>query len=146
LLDTITQVTETKNKFQGLPRGSKAVEIPDGNVNNYFLRTFGRATRATVCSCEVRTEPNLSQALHLLNGTTVQEKIEQGGVIKRALKAGQSREAIIGDLYLRCFARKPTPEELQELGAFFKEGADPANVLTDVFWSLLNSKEFVFNH
>ena len=147
LLDIITQVTETKNKFQGLPRGSKAVEIPDGNVNNYFLRTFGRATRSTVCSCEVRTEPNLSQALHLLNGTTVQEKIEQGGVIKRALKAGQTRESIITDLYLRCLARKPTTEELAELGAFFaKDGSDPATVLTDVFWALLNAKEFAFNH
>lgn len=147
MLDIITQVTETKNKFQGLPRGAKAVEIPDGNVNNYFLRTFGRATRSTVCSCEVRTEPNLSQALHLLNGTTVQDKIEQGGVIKRALKSGQSREAIITDLYLRCLARKPTAEEMTELSAFFaKEGADPANVLTDVFWALLNAKEFAFNH
>lgn len=147
LLDILTQVTETKNKFQGLPRGAKAVEIPDGNVNNYFLRTFGRATRSTVCSCEVRTEPNLSQALHLLNGTTVQDKIEQGGIIKRSLKAGQSRETIITDLYLRCLARKPTPEELAELGAFFaKDGADPANVLTDVFWALLNAKEFAFNH
>ena len=95
----------------------------------------------------MRTEPNLSQALHLLNGTTVQEKIEQGGVIKRALKAGQTRESIITDLYLRCLARKPTTEELAELGAFFaKDGSDPATVLTDVFWALLNAKEFAFNH
>ena len=146
LLDVITQVTETKNKFQGLPRGSKAVEIPDGNVNNYFLRTFGRATRTTVCSCEVRTEPNLSQALHLLNGATTHEKIEQGGVVKRFTKEGKTRDQVINELYLRCLARPPTSDELEKLQPFFKDAPDPSLVLNDVFWALLNSKEFVFNH
>jgi hypothetical protein len=146
LLDVITQVTETKDKFQGLPRGARAVEIPDGNVNNYFLRTFGRATRSTVCSCEVRTEPNLSQALHLLNGATTHDKIEQGGVVKRLVKDSRKPEEIIEELYLRCLARKPTPAELAKLSAYLKEGREPAQVLNDVFWALLNSKEFVFNH
>src|SRR5690606_17362925 len=48
MLDTISQVTETRNKFRGLPEGARAVQIADGNVSNYFLRTFGRAERATV--------------------------------------------------------------------------------------------------
>lgn len=146
LLDVLTQVTETKNKFQGLPRGARAVEIADGNVNNYFLRTFGRATRGTVCSCEVRMEPNLSQALHLLNGVTTHEKITQGEVVKKQLKEGRKPAEVIEDLYLRCLARKPTREESEKLQAFFKEGSDTTTVLNDVFWALLNSKEFVFNH
>ena len=62
LLDAISQVTETKNKFRGLPLGARAVQIADGNTSNYFLKTFGRASRETVCSCEVKMEPNLSQA------------------------------------------------------------------------------------
>ena len=146
LLDVITQVTETKDKFAGLPRGSHAVEIPDGNVNNYFLRTFGRATRNTVCSCEVRTEPNLSQALHLLNGNTTHEKIEQGGLVKRLVKEGRKPDAVIDDLYLRCLARLPTEEERNKLKVFLKGDRDPAQVLNDMFWALINSKEFVFNH
>ncbi|HAM70383.1 MAG TPA: cell surface protein [Verrucomicrobiales bacterium] len=146
LLDVLTEVTETRNKFQGLPRGARAVEIPDGNVNNYFLRTFGRATRNTVCSCEVRTEPNLSQALHLLNGTATHEKIEQGGVVKRLLKESRKPDEIVDELYLRCLARRPTDEERGRLAPFLKEPADPAAALNDLFWALLNSKEFVFNH
>ena len=55
----------------GLPLGARAVQIADGSTSNYFLTTFGRATRETVCACEVKTEPTLSQALHLLNGDTV---------------------------------------------------------------------------
>lgn len=146
LLDIVTQVTETKDKFQGLPRGAKAVEIPDGNVNNYFLRTFGRATRNSVCSCEVRTEPNLSQALHLLNGATLQEKMDKGGVVKRLLKEGLKPAAVVDELYLRCLARPPTDEERTKLMTFLKPDKDPALVLNDVFWALLNAKEFVFNH
>ena len=64
LRDCLSQVTETKDKFRGLPLGARAVQIADGNITTYFLRTFGRATRETVCSCEVKMEPNLSQALH----------------------------------------------------------------------------------
>ncbi|MGC8642632.1 MAG: DUF1549 domain-containing protein, partial [Isosphaeraceae bacterium] len=67
LLDAISEVTETKDKFQGLPLGARAVQIADGQSSTYFLTTFGRATRETPCSCEVKLEPTLSQALHLLN-------------------------------------------------------------------------------
>jgi hypothetical protein len=146
LLDCISQVTETKDKFQGLPRGARAVEIADGNATTYFLSTFGRATRETVCSCEVKTEPNLSQALHLLNGNTVSDKINEGGVIKAMLKTGKKRDEIIEDLYFRCFSRKPTAKELSNLEPFFKDPKKEDQVLTDLFWSLLNSKEFIFNH
>ncbi len=146
LLDCISQVTETQDKFPGLPRGAKAVEIADGNTETYFLTTFGRATRTTVCSCEVKVDPNLSQALHLLNGDTVQRKIEQGGVIKKLLDSGQTPDQVIDTLYLRCLARPPTDDEKTKLKAFFKEGAKPEQVLKDLFWSLLNAKEFVFNH
>ncbi len=146
LLDCISQVTGTQDKFAGLPRGARAVEIADGNSANYFLTTFGRATRTTVCSCEVKVDPNLSQALHLLNGNTIQRKIEEGGVVKKLLAQGDTPEQVIDELYLRCLTRKPTPEELRKLKEFFTDGAKPEQVLNDVFWSLLNAKEFVFNH
>ena len=74
MLDCVTQMTDTKNKFPGLPLGARAVQIADGNTSTYFLTTFGRASRLTVCSCEVKMDPNLSQALHLLNGETVNRK------------------------------------------------------------------------
>jgi hypothetical protein len=146
LLDCISEVTDTQDKFPGLPRGANAVEIPDGNTSDYFLTTFGRASRSTVCSCEVKVDPNLSQALHLLNGDTVETKIGRGGVVKSLLKKGDTPDQVIENLYLRCLSREPTPQELGELKRFFKNSAAPEPVLNDVFWSLLNSKEFVFNH
>ena len=146
LLDCISQVTDTKNKFRGLPTGARAVQISDGNTSNYFLKTFGRATRGSVCSCEVKVEPNLSQALHLLNGDTVNNKIVQGKLIERLVGEGKSTAEIIDELYIRCLSRKPTEKEVAALTAEFAEGTDQQQVLLDVFWSLLNSREFLFNH
>ena len=150
MLDTITQVTETKNKFQGLPLGSRAVQIADGGTTNYFLTTFGRATRETVCSCEVKMDPSLSQALHLLNGPTVTAKVEQGGLVKRLITEGKTPEQVIEEIYVRSLTRKPTAEEVKQLmGQVASVGEDKAQrelVLNDVFWAVLNSKEFMFNH
>src|ERR1035437_1672055 len=146
LLDCISEVTGTPDKFPGLPRGARAVEIADGNTSDYFLTTFGRATRTTVCSCEVKIDPNLSQALHLLNGDTLETKIEQGGVVKKLLQQGEKPDQIIENLYLRCLGRKPTEQEAAKLKTFFTPAAKPEQVLNDIFWSLLNAKEFVFNH
>jgi hypothetical protein len=147
LLDAIAQVTESKEKFRGLPLGARAVQIADGQTTNYFLTTFGRAKRETVCSCEVSMEPNLSQALHLLNGESAHGRVINGGVVAGLLTAGKSPPEVIDELYERCFARNPTPDELNKLVGMVPQDPDgKRQVLEDVFWALLNSEEFMFNH
>jgi Protein of unknown function (DUF1553)/Protein of unknown function (DUF1549)/Planctomycete cytochrome C len=147
LLDAISQVTGTPNKFQGLPLGARAVQIADGAVSNYFLTTFGRATRTTVCSCEVKMEPSLSQALHLMNGDAVHENIKRGQVVAKLLKDGMKDSQVIEELYLRTFGRRPLANELKAVNTALAESADNRQaVLEDLFWALLNSKEFYFNH
>jgi len=149
LLDAITQVTQTKNKFRGLPDGARAVEIVDGRTTTYFLTTFGRASRDTVCACEVKMEPNLSQALHLLNGDTVNSKIQAGGLVNAMTKEGKTPEQIIEEFYWRSLSRPPTQTEQTKLVAYLADAKTPAEkttILNDLFWAVLNSKEFIFNH
>ena len=146
LLDSINQVAETPDKYQGLPRGARAVQIADGNVATYFLTTFGRATRTTVCSCEVKTEPNLSQALHLLNGSATNEKLQNSPVVKRLVKELKEPAKVIDELYMRCVGRPATGDERVKLMVFVDKAKSKEQALQDVFWSLLNSKEFLFNH
>lgn len=146
MLDAITQATSTQNKFRGLPLGARAVQIADGQTSNYFLTTFGRASRETVCSCEVVMSPNLSQALHLLNGDTVNQKIQQGGLIRQMLDDGASADEIIEEFYIRCLSRRPTEKEQQELAEILAEQPRMEQGLEDIFWALLNSREFIFNH
>ena len=146
LLDCISQVTDTKDKHRGLPAGAHAVGIADGRTTNYFLTTFGRATRENICSRE-EVGPTLSQALHFLNGETIETKIAGGGVVKRLLSERKAPREITQELYLRCFGRPPTSEEIARLEPHWATATDqqPA-IFTDLFWALLNAKEFMFNH
>jgi hypothetical protein len=146
MLDIITQVSDTKNKFQGLPLGARAVQIADGGVTTYFLTAFGRPTRETVCSCEVRLEPTLSQSLHLLNGSTVEPKIAQGNLVGKMLQEKKTPAQVIEHLYIRCLSRAPKPEELKDLLAMVDAAKDKKQALDDVFWAIMNSREFMFNH
>ncbi len=146
MLDIISQVTNTKDDFAKLPPGARAVQIADGNTSTYFLTTFGRAKRETACSCEVRMEPTLSQALHLLNGDTVNTKMKQGAVLPNLVKSGLPPMEIVERLYIACLTRKPTDAEKERLKPLFAEGANVEQSLEDVYWALLNSREFLFNH
>jgi len=146
LLDMVTGATDTKNKFSGLPLGARAVQIADGNTSTYFLTTFGRANRGTVCSCEVKMEPNLSQALHLLNGDTLAEKIQAGGLIKKMLDEKKPHDQIIEEMYIRALTRPATEKEKAAMLEILKDDPNPQITLEDTFWAILNSREFVFNH
>lgn len=151
MLDIISQVTTTQDKFSGLPLGARATQIVDGNTSTYFLTTFGRASRETVCTCEVKMDPTLSQALHLLNGSATNEKIKQGKVVDDMLERGLQPMEIVDRLYVTCFTRKPTAAEreaMEQILAGVKEGDQAAlkTELEDIFWALLNSRELLFNH
>lgn len=146
MLDCVSQVTNTKEKFRGLPLGARAVQIADGRTSTYFLDTFGRAPRDTVCDCEASTDPSLSQALHLLNGSATSGKIAKGKVVDELLKDDATPEQALDRLYVRCLSRYPTDQERKELMASVGSAPDPKQGLEDVFWAILNSREFVFNH
>jgi hypothetical protein len=146
MLDCINQVTNTQEKFRGLPLGARAVQIADGRTSTYFLTTFGRAKRETVCACESSTDPTLSQALHMMNGSTVQGKIAQGGVVKQLLSEDKTPEEVIDSIYIRALSRMPSAEEKARLMGVVADAGNPQVGLEDVFWAVLNSREFVFNH
>jgi hypothetical protein len=146
LLDCLSQVTETQDQFRGLPAGGRAVQVADGRTPNYFLTTFGRATRQTPCTCEVKTSPTLSQALHLINGETTSGKIEEGRVVERLLDELKDPLAVATELYERCLCRQPTDREATAIAARLSAAGDVPAALADLFWGLLNSNEFIFNH
>lgn len=146
VLDCISQVTLKQDKFRGLPLGARAVQIANGATSTYFLNTFGRAQRATVCACEASTDPSLSQALHLINGDATNGKIQQGKLIEQLKKEGLNQNQIIERLFVRCLSRKPSAKELEELGKLVAAAPNEVQGLEDVFWVVLNSREFIFNH
>ena len=88
------------------------MQIADGQTSNYFLTTFGRSPRTTVCAGEATTEPTLSQALHMINGDTLTRKIGESKRLQAQLDAGQKPAQVVESIYIACLSRKPSPEEM----------------------------------
>lgn len=132
LLDTITRITGTEDRFAQSPPGTRAVQIHTGEVSTYFLTTFGRAPRETPCSCEVNREANLSQALHLVNGDTISSKIAQGKLIGELIASKKAPEAIIEEMYVRAFSRKPTEAESKKLSEIVRRESTDEKRLAEI--------------
>jgi hypothetical protein len=145
LLDAVDAVTGVPTKFQKVPLGTRAIELPDARYNNYFLTTFGKPRREAVCECERSSEPNLAQALHTLNGDVVTAKVAgPKGRIARLLAAKKPHDEIVTELYLAALSRRPDAHELDTWRRQRAEATDAKSFYEDLLWSLLNSKHFLF--
>ena len=147
LLDAICQATGVPESFPGYPLGLRATQLPDPGLDSYFLGLFGRSPRTTACACERQGEVNLPQLLHLQNGDSVVPKIASPESRLAALWKEHSQPGpVIDELFLATFSRLPTARELATIEAALAEGESTEEVLRDIFWALINSKEFTFNH
>lgn len=147
LLDAISFATGAQEKFPNLPPGMRAVQLPDPGVQSYFLDTFGRPERAIACECERSVEPNMAQALHLMNSDFVQNKVTAAdGRLVRLIAAKKSDDEILEELYLVTFSRPPSDPERQRARAAVTQAPERKEGLEDLLWALLNSREFLFKH
>lgn len=153
ILDITSQVTAVPTTFAGFPPGTRALQLPDTSVESYFLDAFGRPQRAATCDCERDPQPNLRQALHVINGDTLNEKLSaEGGWIDQVVRRHLPEEEIIGSLYLAAYSRYPTATEKQEAAGLLsqsRQGKDQKarkEAVEDFAWAILTGKEFVFNH
>jgi hypothetical protein len=161
LLDAYAQVTDVPSEFRvdlrnenrGLgeryPAGLRATQLPDTRVFSYFLKTFGRPDREKTCECERTSEPNVAQVLHIVNGETLNEKLtHKKNRLSRWLGAEKSTAAIVDDAYLTALSRLPSAQEKSSMIAAIDEAGREGRraALEDMFWALLSTREFLFNH
>ena len=147
MADALDFATGTQEKYVGLPLGTRAIQLPDSGVKSYLLDVFGRPARQITCECERTSQPNIAQALHLLNGTALNKRIaDPKGRIETLLKAKKDTAEIVQELYLATVCRPPRPEEVERARHWISQAASPREGLQDVMWVLLNSREFLFNH
>ncbi len=161
MLDSVSQVTAVPTTFprdkrnankgvgESYPMGYRALQLPDSNTISYFLQSFGRPDRVQTCDCERTNEPSMAQALHIANGETLNVKLAaKGNRVEKLLASGEPDSAIVEQAYLLALSRAPTDSE--RVGVLkVLAGAAPADkraALEDVFWSLMSSREFLFNH
>ena len=148
LLDGVSQVTGARSEFPGYAAGTRSLELPDVNVKSYFLQSFGRPLREITCECERTAQPSMVQVLHISNGDTINKKLQaKGNRLEQLLAAGSPNEAIIEEAYLAALSRLPTDEEKTQLAAVLAdESVERRLLVEDLYWSILSSKEFLFNH
>jgi Protein of unknown function (DUF1553)/Protein of unknown function (DUF1549) len=149
LLDAFSQVTGAPTPFSGYPTGWRALQLPDSNVDSYFLKSFGRPDRERTCECERTEEPSVTQLLHLANGSTLNEKLSASdNRLSQWLKETWNPAKMVEELYLSALSRFPTEQEKGELLKALESAPEKERraLVEDVCWAVLSSKEFLFNH
>jgi hypothetical protein len=148
LLDAMAQVTGAPTQFGDYPLGWRAMQLPDSSVNSYFLKTFGRPERMVTCECERTAEPTMVQVLHISNGSSLNDKLQaKGNRLERLLATKLPDDKLVEEVYLSALSRLPTDDEKSRLLAVLAEpGQDKRQVAEDLYWSVLSSREFLFNH
>ena len=115
IFDMINQALDYKPSFRRSTAKSAVAMFEGGSrdtVNGYFFKTFGQAKRESVCECENKTDANISQSLHLMNGKTVNTALERSNLLDDLLRIEPSGEAIVRKLYAKFLSRMPNQAEL----------------------------------
>ena len=162
LSDAITDVTGVRERYtetlladgstlklEGQDPDSRALQLKDSTVKNYFLETFGRNAREITCECERSSQPSLVQVLHLSNGTTLNDKLAaKAGRITQILATDPQPVELIETSWVLALSRKPTAAERKPFEDMLTaaEPEEKRAIVEDMYWALLTSREFLFRH
>lgn len=154
LADAINQLTNGADSFRGQPAGTQAVQLPDDQFARefHFLSIFGRPNMASACECERTSTFSLAQAIQLVNSDDTRSKLtaDRGRPALLLRDRSRSDQDRVDELFLRAYSRVPTAEDASVAMDHLKKGstdrAAAQQAYEDLVWSLLNSREFIFNH
>lgn len=146
IADAVDAVTGTREKYAGLPLGTKAIQLPDSEVKSYLMDTFGRPPRQVLCECERTTKPNIAQAMHLLNGAFLNGKIaDKTGRVEKLMTDKVPVPKAVEELYLTAWGRRPSADEQKKAEGWVNSAPTVRDGFQDLLWVLVNSREFLFN-
>lgn len=162
LLDAIAQVTDVPTEFSQIgfkgadvqstddyPLGTRAIQLADSAVVSGFLKTFGRNERDITCECERSNTPSIVQVLHINNGVTINDRLEaEQSCVVKAIAGNEPAKKVIRDAYMKALSRLPNEHEENRLAEMLSEADNDQRreMVEDLYWSILSSREFLFNH
>jgi len=145
--DNITNFDGSTRKTAFYPEGTRALQLYDSSVTSYFLKAFGRNDREITCECERSNKPSMVQVLHLSNGDALNDRLSaKKGRVSELLE--KENPEIIDEIYMLCFSRKPGENARKRITELFSGTApeEKRTVVEDLFWALMTSREFLFQH
>jgi hypothetical protein len=119
-------------------------QFQDGQAETEFLDTFRNESDSVL-----ERPTTILQALVMMNGrlttrgTSFEESRTLRAIVDYPLMSDREK---IETLYLAALTRRPRTKELERLSAFVEKSDDSNQAFADIYWSLLNSSEFLFNH
>ena len=145
LVDAVAVSTGTKVSFAGLPKGMRAVDVPDGLVEgNDFLTLFGRPKRQSACECERTSNLTLAHAMNLINGSMISNALQAPDCkLRKLAQADEDPKKLVEEVYLSVLNRPPTEKEVAAVASSM--GANRLEAAQDLAWALMNSPAFLFN-
>jgi hypothetical protein len=147
MADALAQATDVINRYPNRAAGTRAIDVNDPATASTILETFGRCTRTNGCASVATPPLSLRQSLLLIGGDVVEGKVSNlNGYLANLLELSPEPEEIVENLYLRTLCRPPSAEELSHWSRELKQAASLREAAEDLFWALLNSREFTFNH
>ena len=135
-LATGYRVSNTPNMGRGFP-------FQQNGPRGEFIARFSNNDKRT------ERQTSILQALFLMNGKFLTEAVEhQGGCLDKIASAGAHvpTSKRIKELYIISLSREPRSEEMERMLKYVEAAGDQRKALSDIFWALLNSAEFILNH
>lgn len=140
LYDSLCQATARFEFFDS----SQPVNFNNDENRTQFLEQFARELGSAT-----EQSSSILQALMLMNGefigtaTDLSTSRSLTAIVEAPFFTVEQR---VDSLYLTALSRLPSESERARVTTYVNEGESEADGLADVFWSLLNSSEFLFNH
>jgi hypothetical protein len=142
LFDSIAQATGFYEPYTNRDPFSMQSNSPRAE----FVQTFDNSRDAVI-----EQQTTILQALAMMNGQFVADatSLEKSATLAAVAEFPQmTTSERLESLYLAVLSRTPRPDELEKLVKYVDEGGaakDMKKALSDVFWALLNSSEFLLN-
>lgn len=145
--------------FTFLPPERPTVCIEDGSISNGFLTLFGRPARDTGLMEERGLDITAKQRLYLFNSRSLHRKLTSFAIPRWRLQDGtvnpyyrRTMRSRLGEIYWTLLSREPSKHEDDVIFRMWRRRSNggknrKANfneLLRDVAWSIVNSKEFLF--
>ena len=153
--DMLCDLTGAKRDYQSiapepftfLPGERRSILIEDGSITSSFLLLFGRPARDTGHLSERHNEVTAKQRLFLYNSGQIFQRLSR--ITDNKAFRNRAMRDIVQDLYWRFLSRPASPSEEKMLLAHFNglpKGNEKWRFPKDVAWSLLNTREFLYQH